>query len=152
MYTSLIDKLKHTEAIRWFPNHKVQESWITEVEQELGFALPPFYRWWLLNYGQAMLSGTEILTVAPPEDREYADSDILYIYRLADEQAKQEGKLELFIPDEDEYYYFDTRTADERGEYKVMRLDYFNGEPEVYADSFAEFLEKLIDQRTPRNP
>nr|WP_154893772.1 SMI1/KNR4 family protein [Paenibacillus xylanexedens] len=152
MYTSLIDKLKHTEAIRWFPNHKVQESWITEVEQELGFALPPSYRWWLLNYGQAMLSGTEILTVAPPEDREYADSDILYIYRLADEQAKQEGKLELFIPDEDEYYYFDTRTADERGEYKVMRLDYFNGEPEVYADSFAEFLEKLIDQRTPRNP
>ncbi|MFK0524599.1 SMI1/KNR4 family protein [Paenibacillus illinoisensis] len=152
MYTSLIEKLKHTEAIRWFPNHQVQESWIIEVEQELGFALPPSYRWWLLNYGQAMLSGTEILTVAPPEDREYADTDILYIYRLADEQAKQEGKLELFIPDEDEYYYFDTRTADDRGEYKVMRLDYFNGEPEVYADSFAEFLEKLIDQRTPRNP
>lgn len=151
MYTSLIEKLAHTKALKWFPNHQVQESWIVEVEQELGFSLPPSYRWWLLNYGQAMLSGTGILTITSSEHRDYTDTDILYIYRLADEQAKQEGKLELFIPDEDEYYYFDTRMADARGEFKVMRLDYFNGEPEVYADSFAEFLEKLIDQRTPRN-
>ncbi|WP_339307576.1 SMI1/KNR4 family protein [Paenibacillus sp. FSL R5-0519] len=151
MYSSLIEKLEHTEAIRWFPNHQVQESWIVEVEQELGFSLPPSYRWWLLNYGQALLSGTEILTITSEEHREYTDVDILYRYRLADEDAKKEGKLELFVPDEDEYYYFDTQTADQLGEYKVMRLDYFNGEPEVYADSFAGFLEKLIDQRTPRN-
>ncbi|MEO2258341.1 SMI1/KNR4 family protein [Paenibacillus amylolyticus] len=151
MYSSLIEKLEHTEVIRWFPNHQVQESWIVEVEQELAFPLPPSYRWWLLNYGQALLSGTEILTITSSEHREYTDADILYRYRLTDEDTKKEGKLELFVPDEDEYYYLDTRTADQLGEYKVMRLDYFNGEPEVYADSFAEFLEKLIDQRTPRN-
>ncbi|MGO4527810.1 SMI1/KNR4 family protein [Paenibacillus sp. 2TAF8] len=140
-----------TQALKWFPNRQVEESWIVEVEQELGFLLPPSYRWWLLNYGQAMLSGTAILTSTSSEHREYTDTDILYIYRLADEQAKQEGKLELFVPDEDMLYYFDTRSADESGEFKVMCLDYFNGEPEVYANSFAEFLEKLIDQRTPRN-
>jgi hypothetical protein len=151
MYTSLIEKLAHTKALKWFPNRQVEESWIVEVEQELGFLLPPSYRWWLLNYGQAMLSGTAILTITSSEHREYTDTDILYIYRLADEQAKQEGKLELFVPDEDMLYYFDTRSADESGEFKVMCLDYFNGEPEVYANSFAEFLEKLIDQRTPRN-
>ncbi|MCG7375396.1 SMI1/KNR4 family protein [Paenibacillus sp. ACRSA] len=150
MYTSLIEKLEHTQVLRWFPNRQVQESWIVEVEQELGFTLPPSYRWWLLNYGVALLSGTGILTISPPEHREYADTDILYMYRLADEDAKREGKVELFVPDEDEIYYFDVRTADESGEYKVMRLDYLNGEPEVYADSFAAFLERLIDERTPR--
>lgn len=91
-----------------------------------------------------MLNGTEIPTITSPEHREYTDADILYRYRLTDQDAKKEGKLALFVPDEDEYYYFDTRTADHLGEYKV-------GEPEVYADSFAGFLEKLIDQRTPRN-
>ncbi|UOK61612.1 SMI1/KNR4 family protein [Paenibacillus sp. OVF10] len=91
MYSSLIEKLEHTEAIRWFPNHQVQESWIVEVEQELGFSLPPSYRWWLLNYGQALLSGTEILTITSSEHREYTDADILYRYRLADEEAKKEG-------------------------------------------------------------
>ena len=30
-YSSLIEKLEHTEVIRWFPNHQVQESWITEI-------------------------------------------------------------------------------------------------------------------------
>ncbi|WP_338539921.1 SMI1/KNR4 family protein [Paenibacillus tundrae] len=150
MYTSLIEKLEHTQVLRWFPNRQVQESWIVEIEQELGFPLPPSYRWWLLNYGVAHLSGTGILTISPPEHREYADTDILYMYRLADEDAKREGKVELFVPDEDEIYYFDIRTADENGEYKVIRLDYLNGEPEVYADSFAAFLERLIDERTPR--
>ena len=37
MYTSLIEKLAHTKALKWFPNHQVEESWIVEVEQELGF-------------------------------------------------------------------------------------------------------------------
>ncbi len=27
MYTSLIEKLAHTKALKWFPNHQVQESW-----------------------------------------------------------------------------------------------------------------------------
>lgn len=38
-------------------------------------------------------------------------------------EVKQEGKLDLIIPDEDEYYYFDTRMADAREEFKVIPLD-----------------------------
>ncbi|WP_169456528.1 hypothetical protein [Paenibacillus pinihumi] len=35
MYERLEEKLKTTSALKWFPNHGAEESWITEVEEEL---------------------------------------------------------------------------------------------------------------------
>lgn len=151
MYDRLAQKLENTTALKWYPGHGVKEEWIVEAEAELGFSLPPSYRWWLKNYGGATLSGTEILMLAPPDDRDYTDSDIQYIHRLnqADEdwREKYPDRLDLFVPDEDELYYFDTSTKNEQGEFPVMRYDLMNDLIEEYAPTFADFLEQLIDRR-----
>ncbi|MFS0838738.1 SMI1/KNR4 family protein [Paenibacillus sp. 1P03SA] len=152
MYERLADKLKTTSALKWFPGHGAEESWITEVEEELGFRLPPSYRWWLTHYGNARLSGANILTVVSPEHREYDDSDILYLHRLNQAEewlvSRFPHRLDLFVPDGDELYYFDTSVSDEQGEFPIMRYDLMNDLIDTYALTFAEFLEQLIDERS----
>ncbi|WP_280174996.1 SMI1/KNR4 family protein [Paenibacillus uliginis] len=68
--------------MKWHQGHPVEEDWIVEAEAELGYSLPPSYRWWVKKYGNALLEGTEILKLAPRDLREYVDADILYIHRL----------------------------------------------------------------------
>ncbi|WP_286923520.1 MULTISPECIES: hypothetical protein [Lysinibacillus] len=41
MYNRLMEKLEQTTAIKWFPGRGVEENWIKEAEEELGFTLPP---------------------------------------------------------------------------------------------------------------
>lgn len=152
MYESLQEKLRTTTVIKCFPGHEAQESWITEVEEELGFRLPPSYRWWLLHYGNAQFGDGSILTVAPPEHRELFDGDLLYIHRLNLGEdwwvSRFPNRLELFVPDGDELFFFDTSTRSEEGEFPVMLYDLMNDYVDEYATTFAEFLEKLIDERT----
>jgi hypothetical protein len=152
MYERLADKLRTTSALKWFTGHGAEESWIVEVEEELGFSLPPSYRWWLVHYGNARLNGGDILTISAPEHREYADTDLLYIHRLnkAEEWwvARFPHRLDLFVPDSDELYFFDTSARDEQGEFPVMCYDLMNGIIDTYALTFAEFLEQLIDERS----
>ncbi|UVI30268.1 SMI1/KNR4 family protein [Paenibacillus spongiae] len=152
MHERLADKLKTTTAIKWFPGRGAEESWITEVEQELGFRLPPSYRWWLVHYGNARLGDGNILTISPPEHREYDDSDLLYIHRLnlAEEWwvSRFPHRLDLFVPDSDELYYFDTSSSDDQGEFPIMCYDLMNDLIDTYASTFAEFLERLIDERS----
>ncbi|WP_214627023.1 SMI1/KNR4 family protein [Paenibacillus agaridevorans] len=152
MYERLAEKLKTTSALKWFPGRGAEESWIAEVEEELGFRLPPSYRWWLAHYGNARLSGGEILTIAPPEYRDEYDGDLLYIHRLnkAEEWlvSRFPHRLDVFVPDSDELYYFDTSTRDAQGEFPIMCYDLMNNLIDTYASTFAEFLERLIDERS----
>jgi len=67
---------------------------------------------------------------------------------MDDENWCKQHRLELFIPDSDELYYFDTSSKDSDGEYKVMCYDLMNGIIYEYAPTFSDFLEKLIDERT----
>ncbi|MCI1773221.1 MAG: hypothetical protein LKI04_04405 [Paenibacillus lautus] len=57
-------------------------------------------------------------------------------------------RLDLFVPDEDELYFFDTSAKDEQGEFPVIRYDLMNDLIEEYAPTFAGFLEQLIDKRS----
>ncbi|GKU77214.1 SMI1/KNR4 family protein [Paenibacillus sp. L3-i20] len=151
MYERLTDKLKTTTAIKWFPGHGAEERWIVEVEEELGFRLPPSYRWWLTHYGNARLGDGSILAITDPEHREYVDTDILYIHRLNQAEdwwvARFPNRLDLYVPDSDELYFFDTSFRDEQGEMPVMCYDLMNDMIDIYASTFAEFLEQLIDER-----
>lgn len=151
MYEHLTEKLSKPSAIRWFPGHGAEESWIAEAEAELGFKLPPSYRWWLIHYGNGGLGDGHILTLVAPEHREYTDSDLLYIHRLnlAEDWwvARFPHRMDLFVPDSDELYYFDTSAPDVQGEFPVMRYDLMNDLIEEYAPTFAGFLEQLIDER-----
>ncbi|OUS76243.1 hypothetical protein B1748_13350 [Paenibacillus sp. MY03] len=152
MYERLAEKLKTTSALKWFPGRGAEESWIVEVEEELGFRLPPSYRWWLAHYGNARLNGGEILTIAPPEYRDEYDGDLLYIHRLnkAEEWlvSRFPHRLDVFVPDSDELYYFDTSARDAQGEFPIMCYDLMNDLIDTYASTFAEFLERLIDERS----
>lgn len=154
MYERLAEKLENPAGIKWFKGRGAEDAWIVDAEAELDLTLPPSYCWWLKNYGNAHLSGTWILNLAPPELREYVDTDILYIHRLniADEEWRNKfpNRLDLFVPDEDELYYFDTSARDEQGEFPVMCYDLMNDMIFEYAPSFAAFLEQLIDKRIPR--
>ncbi|RED54473.1 SMI1/KNR4 family protein [Cohnella phaseoli] len=150
MYERLVEKLKTTSTIRWFPGHGAEESWIEEAEQELGFRLPPSYRWWATHYGDGWLNGGHILSIGDPEHREYTDSDLLYIHRLNKAEdwwvSRFPDRLDVFIPDSDEQFFFDTSVRDEQGEFTVMCYDLINNEIFPCASSFAEFLERLIDE------
>lgn len=152
MYKRLEEKLETTSALKWFTGHGAQEKWIVEVEDELGFRLPSSYRWWITHYGNALLGDGNILTIVGPEHREYDDSDVLYRHRLnlAEEWwvIQFPNRMDLFVPDSDELYFFDTSTRDEQGEFPIMRYDLMNNLIEEYASSFAEFLERLIDERS----
>ncbi|GKU77217.1 hypothetical protein L3i20_v216140 [Paenibacillus sp. L3-i20] len=98
------------------------------------------------------MSGGNILAIAAPEHRENYDGDLLYIYRLnkAEEWwlSRFPHRMDLFVPDSDELYSFDTSTRDEQGEFPIMYYDLMNDLIDKYASTFAEFLERLIDERS----
>lgn len=98
------------------------------------------------------VNGGNILTIAAPEHREYYDGDLLYIHRLniAEEWwvSRFPHRLDLFVPDSDELYFFDTSARDSQGEFPVMCYDLMNDLIDEYASTFAEFLERLIDERS----
>ncbi len=83
---------------------------------------------------------------------EYDDTDLLYIHRLnkAEEWwvSRFPHRLDLFVPDSDELYFFDTSSRDEQGEFPIMCYDLMNELIDTYASTFAEFLERLIDERS----
>lgn len=54
MYARLAEKLASTTAIEWFPGHGAEDDWIVEVEAELGFNLPPSYRWWIYSLDRSI--------------------------------------------------------------------------------------------------
>ncbi|SFE69482.1 SMI1-KNR4 cell-wall [Paenibacillus algorifonticola] len=149
MYASLKNKLEHPSAIKWFAGRQVEEAWIAEAEAELGQQLPASYKWWLREYGNAQLSGSVIFTLVPPEFKDISDSDLLYNHRLNREHDWiPQGRLYIYVPDADEAYFFDMKAWDGQNEGEVMREDYLGGDVEVYAQSFAQFLEKLIDEHS----
>ncbi|MFX3636138.1 MAG: SMI1/KNR4 family protein [Candidatus Pristimantibacillus sp.] len=106
----------------------------------------------LIGAGDAGLNGGNILTIAAPEHREYFDGDLLYIHRLNKAEEWWVGRfphrMDLFMPDSDELYFFDTSTRDKQGEFPIMCYDLMNDLIDLYASTFAEFLERLIDERS----
>ncbi|MCQ4085655.1 SMI1/KNR4 family protein [Saccharibacillus sp. JS10] len=130
----------------------IQTEWITEAEAELGYRLPDSYRWWLQHFGMLRIGGTEIFTLAPPEFKEMAHDDLIIQHRLDTEQDwVPEHRLYIFKPDADEEFYFDVsqpiRESDVPVEYPIMLFTPFGADEEIYADSFASFLERLLQER-----
>lgn len=153
MYEQLAEKLEKTSSIRWHRGRGVKnEEWITTAESELGFSLPPSYLWWVREYGNAYLNGGWILTLDEPEHRDITDADLIYMHRLnlEDDFRKEHfpNRLDVYTPDSDEQYYFDLSSRDEQGEFPVMCHDMMNGIIDVYAPTFAAFLERLLDEHS----
>ncbi|GHA70174.1 SMI1/KNR4 family protein [Cognatilysobacter bugurensis] len=147
MYEQLQEKISSTDVIRWHPGQEVEDEWIADAEQELGVRLPPSYKWWLKTFGSGAVGGSEILTLAPPEFRDDADADLVYIHRLNRANPNwPEGRIFILQTSPEEVFYFDLGDVSANGEYAVFREDVFGAKPERYADSFSQFLERLIDE------
>lgn len=69
---------------------------------------------------------------------------------MADEDwcRQYPNRLDIFVPDSDELYFFDTSSKDEQGDFPVMCYDLMNAMIYEYAPTFANFLEHLIDEHS----
>ena len=148
MYENLKIVIDESSVLQQGNEGDVDESWIVEAERKLGFLLPPSYRWWLINYGSGFLDGQPIYTIAPPEFRDSADSDIV----TANDTNKRngltsDGRLYFFEPDGDERFFFDMQKKDKDGDNPVMVEDLSEQEIKDYGGNFADFLENEINMR-----
>lgn len=147
MYEQLAEQIASSPQARFsgVQGRGVSDVWIRKAEERLGLALPPSYKWWLKTYGGGHIYGDEIFSIYEIEFEEAAGGDIVYM-AIINEESGLYGKDKLFIcdPGTDEAWYFDTTRPGEGGEYPVYLLDYTDGSSSLYADSFADFLEKKI--------
>lgn len=131
-----------SRAITYRPGSAIDQAWIDAAEKALGFPLPDSYKWWLREFGDTSIGGQDLLTLAPREFREDADSDLVYV-RKVDLAAgiKPSSRLYFFRPSLEEAFAFDLNSYI-NGEYLVVKECALGGGEEVYSCSFAEFLEK----------
>ena len=130
----------------------VEEAWIVAAEQALGHPLPPSYRWWLENCGCGGFDGYPIYTLAPPEFRADADSDIVTMAAINLRNGlSAPGRLYFFEPEGDERYFFDLARRDGEGDHPVVVEDLAEGELRDYVgvggNHFAGFLLRELQVR-----
>ncbi|MEF3302530.1 SMI1/KNR4 family protein [Paenibacillus sp. GYB003] len=144
MFKELSKKLAESARIGWYEGQAAEETWIEDAERELGLSLPASYKWWLRTYGNGQIDGSEIYSLAPPEFRDDADTDIVYMRRLDRASGLYpENRLYFYRPSPEEAFYFALDAESGAGELPVWREDRLGGDDEVFAASFAEFLDKM---------
>ncbi|MDO4728669.1 MAG: SMI1/KNR4 family protein [Bacteroidota bacterium] len=123
----------------------VKSQWIKEVEAELDFALPKSYVWAMTEYQFIDFKGFgEVKSIAPPEFREVADSDILYTYKVNIENGFLKSNQLSLLESDEEFYYFLVEPNLDDNEYKVYKRDLYLAEDVLFADNFTDFVEKII--------
>lgn len=149
MYEDIIELIERSPKVVFgrFGNG-VSQATIDKAEAALGFALPPSYKWWLLNYGGGQIEGDIVFGL---DERDEDEGDVWWpnIVELAQRNERNGfyGKERLqFYEGNEEEFLFDTQSRDENGEFEVLyRED--AGEEIPYAESFADFLRKRITGR-----
>jgi hypothetical protein len=120
----------------------VDPAWTADAEEALGFPLPESCRWWSAEYGCTSIARQDMLTLAPPEFRDDADQDLVYVRKLdVSSGARPLDRLCFFVPSLEESFAFDLARYDQ-GEHPVIREDALGGGDHAYARSFAEFMER----------
>lgn len=145
MYEDLKKLIDENHVLNQGDAGDVDVAWIVEAEEKLGYKLPPSYRWWLEEYGSGFLDGFPIYTLAPPEFREDADSDLLYADRINKKNGvPTDGRLYFFAPDGDQRFFFDMNSLDRNSDNPVMIEDLAEQEIRQYGGNFSDFLKREI--------
>jgi len=145
MFDVIDDVVAKSARLKVFPGQGVPHALIEDAERELGIPLPDTYKAWLLRYGNLSVGDTQVFTLAPIEDRDIADDDLVYNTRLAVGNGFPPlGLLPVFLPGSDEAFYFDTRGGLKEGEYPVVRFDHDEGVFHFFSPSFLEFMITLV--------
>lgn len=137
--------IESSDAVDFSPyGQGVSDEWIMRAEQNLGFKLPPSYRWWLKNFGGGEIHGEEIYSVYEIDDVK-GGGDIVYMHDVNLRNGTAQVN-ELFVsePSGDESFYFRLDEGLPDGEFPIYVFDYVNNEHQKYADNFFEFLKKRI--------
>ncbi len=144
MFDDLPELLAASSRITWHDGHATPDEWIERAQTDLGFDFPPSYAWWLRTYGNGFVDCAEILSLAPPEFRGDADSDIVTAHAL-DRRGGLTPTDRLYVlrPSLDEAFYFDLNVRSPSGELAVWREDRLGSRPERFADDFADFLRRM---------
>ena len=150
MFEDLMELIGKTKKLRQGVEGEVILPWVEDVEKALGYKLPSSYRWWLLKYGSGFLGGDPIYTIAPPEFRDIADSDILHSHLLNTRNGMTApDRLYFYEPDGDERFFFDMGRSLGDGDNPVMVEDLSQNEIREYGGTFADFLKKEINMSSP---
>lgn len=119
----------------------VSVEWILQAERELGFALPPSYKWWLSNYSGGEIGGEEIFSIYEEDFDAVVGGDIVYMHRLnCKEGTLSRNQLAICQSDIDGVFYFDASLPCKNGEYSVISA----GTKTEYASDFLDFIAKRI--------
>jgi hypothetical protein len=132
-------------------------SSIEDAEKQLGFALPPSFRAWLLdNNGMPLLSVSIFPVFDPRDPRKTADSIVLeYVinWQSLSNTSDAADEFAFLLPfgqfGTGDYYCFDYRSRDASGEVPVVLWNHETGECEYRAPDFATFAERLVNGQFP---
>ncbi|WHI52166.1 SMI1/KNR4 family protein [Microbulbifer sp. MLAF003] len=117
---------------------------ITNGEKELGLSFPASYLWWLKHYDGGEIGSDTIYAI---DADGMGKPDIVDFAVTRDDFVPGHVNRLYFGGNDDEMYYFDIASGlDENSEYKVYLFDHLAQTDELYADSFADFLIKRINE------
>ena len=137
---------KKKDRVKVGNDNIVQDSWIMEEEEQLGFPFPKTYKEFIKKYEFIELGYDIMKIIAPPDFREYADIDILYTYKVnIENEILQENQVSI-LENEEEIYYFLVQDNIIDNEYSIYRKDFINNSDEFFAENFNEFLVLKIEE------
>ena len=144
MYDDLVKLIERSAASFPQPGHGVSPATIEAAERALGIPLPTSYKWWLSTYGQGEIGGDILYGL----DEDYWGApDLVTLYQDDQRDCRFPERVLVFYIGNEELYYFDARHGlDDHEEYPVYYLDTDTDEPEAYAERFAAFLARRINE------
>ena len=143
-YNILAKKIEESKRIVEFRDFGdgTSQEWITRAEERLGITFPPSYVWWLKNYGGGEILGEEIFSIYEMDFDTVVGGDIVYMNELYRKKNFKPTDIIISTTDRGEVFYFKTDEKDDENEYPV----YLNITKIKYAENFADFLKKRIDE------
>jgi hypothetical protein len=149
MYHKFLELVRANEyKIKHGQKDFVEQEWIGYTEQQLGFALPDSYKWWVREFEYFKVNDEYIKHITPPGHRDFADTDILHTYRTSRGNGiMDENQLTVLVERKgDEVYYFLVEPGIKGNEYRVCCRNRITDDDDFYADNFLKFLEMKIHE------
>ncbi len=110
-----------------------EESVIAKLESALAIKLPQEFRQYLKEIGYAEIHGDEIYSVYEVPD-EIACKGLHWMNK--DNELLKEGLIEFFSNDIEGTFYI----------HKDSGMVFLNGNEDIYAESFSEFVNKMVEE------
>lgn len=116
---------------------------VMETEDYIGAKLPPSYLWFVSNYGGGEIHGEEIFSIYRVFEKESVGDIGVNTGRYREDGFIEPTEIAVCVSGFGEIFTLDTANSEGDGEYRVFVRR--GKHREVYAQNFAEFLVKRIE-------